>query len=125
MLLDTNIIIDYFRGSTAASRFLETYKTELSTSSVVVMETIVGLKKKVEIRKIDKFLISFNIRMYFVTQTIAEEAIKILSENFHSSGMGALDAFVAATAKVTNQEVATSNLKHFRCVEGVKSVRPY
>ena len=60
ILLDTNILIDYFRGKKPAVDFINHYpKENLAITSVIVMELYKGSLNKLEFDKIKKTLKGF------------------------------------------------------------------
>lgn len=124
MLVDTNLFIDFLRGNSKAKEFFQN-KSGLSTSVLVVMEIIAGLPKKASIKKLERFLESAKIRVYPVTEEISEDGYRLYCQHFHKANISIPDAFIAATALVAGEDLATLNIKHFRGVKGIKTFRPW
>ncbi|MBU1110285.1 type II toxin-antitoxin system VapC family toxin [Patescibacteria group bacterium] len=124
MLVDTNLFIDFLKGNPKAKDFFQN-KTELVTSVLVVMEIIAGLPKKRDIPKLEKFLESAEVKIMPVTQEISDQAYMLYGKYFHKSRLGIPDAFIAATALVLGQDLATLNIKHFKDIKEISTIRPY
>lgn len=125
MILDTTVFIDLFRDQKIARDFFLRTFSSLRTSRVVVMELIYGLKVKKDIRLLLKQLTAFHIEIIEIDEAISREADKLFEAYFHSHGLGVMDAFVAATALVKQEELVTHNIKHYRFIKELKIVIPY
>ena len=60
-----------------------------------------------------------------INEDVSMMAEDILTKYYHSYGIGILDAFIAATALVYNQELATRNTKHFDFIPNLKLIKTY
>ena len=116
-LFDSNVIIDYLRGDERAVNLIE--KTELPIISVVTVgEIYQGVLNTKELQRTKEVIKSFKV--VYITKSISKGAVKLV-ENYHlTSGLYFLDAIIAATAIENNFTLLTSNLKHFRMIEGLK-----
>ena len=125
MVLDTTVFIDLFRDKKPAKDFFLYTLFPLRTSRIVVMELIYGLKMKKDIKLLLKQLESLHIEITEIDEDLSKEAGRLFETYFHSHGLGVMDAFVAATALVRQEELATHNVKHYRFIKGLKLVTPY
>src|SRR3972149_2001377 len=98
MVVDSDILIDFFRDYPQAREFLLATEDNLKVSRVTVMEIVVGVKTKIAARKALKQLDALGIKIVEVTETVSKLAGDILTETRHKFGTGILDSFVAATA---------------------------
>jgi predicted nucleic acid-binding protein len=117
MLLDTNIIIELFKGNAAILKSLEN-KEELFISSVTVMELYFGALNKKELSKIKEALKAFKI-LHF-NELISLKATELVEVYSKSHGLMIPDAIIAATAIVNSTPLATLNLKDFRYIKELK-----
>lgn len=125
MLLDSTVFIDFTREYRPAVEAFNQVLYGQSTSVVTKLELIVGQKTKKDIKKIETILKSLQINIIPINDGVSRVAEKILSEFYHSHGIGILDSFIAATALVYDEELATRNTKHFDFIPNLKLLAPY
>ena len=115
ILLDTNILIDYFRGNQSATQFIDKQpKENLAICSVVAMELYKGSLNKAEFEKIKKTLKGF--LMFDLNENVSRVALKLSEQYSLSHKMAVPDTLIAATALVFDLELRTYNLKDFRFI---------
>lgn len=119
MLIDTDILIDAGRSINDAVSFLQ--KTELTDqlliSTITQMELIVGARNKNELRVLERFLKRFTIVK--VNQSISDTAVDLVRQYRLSHGLLIPDAFIAATAIVINEPLATKNRRDYQFITGL------
>ena len=125
MVVDSDILIDFFRDYPQAKEFLLTTEDNLKVSRVTVMEIVVGVKTKIAARKALKQLDALGIKIVEVTETVSQLAGDILTENRHKFGTGILNSFVAATALQAGEKLSTRNVKHFKQIKDLGLTVPY
>ncbi len=119
ILLDTNILIDYFRGVEKSKAFIKSHgKANLAISTVVAMELYLGCLNKIEYRNIEKELGGFF--MIEVNEKISRIALRLSQQFALSHQMAIPDTLIAATALVYDLELITYNLKDFRFIPSIK-----
>lgn len=121
MLFDTCVVIDLIRGHDAAGAFVKALSGQPALSVVTVTELYGGVRSASERRIIDHILAT-NI-VHEVTLEIATLAGEYVRQFGPSHSVDAVDALIAATARVNGLELATLNLKHFPMFKGLR--RPY
>ncbi len=87
------------------------------------MELLQACEDKVRIAGIQRFLAPFD-RLWPSTRA-CERALSLYSDLHLSSGLGLVDALIAATSLEHEAELCTFNLRHYRAVPGLKVVAPY
>jgi len=119
MLIDTDILIDAGRSINEAVSFLQ--RTELTDqlliSTITQMELIVGARNKNELRVLEKFLKRFTIVK--VNQSISDTAVDLVRQYRLSHGLLIPDAFIAATAIIINEPLATKNRRDYQFITGL------
>lgn len=119
MLIDTDILIDAGRSINDAVSFLQ--KTELTDqlliSTITQMELIVGARNKNELRVLERFLKRFTIVK--VNQSISDTAVDLVRQYRLSHGLLIPDAFIAATAIIINEPLATKNRRDYQFITGL------
>lgn len=117
-LLDTNILIDYFREKPSAVLFVEGLNRKPSVSVCTVMELMAGARNQQEEGQIESLPRSASIIP--VTLDIARIAGQHVKHYRRSHGLDDLDALIAATAVHHGLKLATINVKHFPMLKGLK-----
>ncbi|MDQ6632171.1 MAG: type II toxin-antitoxin system VapC family toxin [Verrucomicrobiota bacterium] len=105
-VFDTNILVDYLNGVSAANRELDQYE-EIAISVVTWMEVLAGADDAEEEAITRQFLSRFNIQT--VEKNVAERVIKI--RRLHKLKLP--DAIIWATAKELGRILVTRNTKDF------------
>jgi tRNA(fMet)-specific endonuclease VapC len=119
ILLDSNILIDYFRGVQKVKDFIAKYgKSHFAVSIIVSMELYQGSLNKAEYAYIKKELKGFY--EIGLNEKIGEIALQLSQQFALSHKMGVPDTLIAATALVYDLELRTLNLKDFRFIPSIK-----
>lgn len=123
-LIDTDILIDFLRGFDLADQFLNNQKHRgLLVSDITAMELIKGCHNFMEIKKVERFLESFQIIP--LSPDISQKARDMMTQFAVSHGLAIPDALIAATAMVYNLNLFTKNIRHFQMIPELISIRPY
>src|SRR4030042_114525 len=121
ILLDTDVLIDFFRGHGKAVAFVNTNSSRIILSAIVVAELYAGIKGETELTVIEKFISLF--RVIPVTSEIAKIGGLFRRDYGRSRGLGLADAIIAATCEVEKAELKTLNIQHCPMINGLTS--PY
>ena len=105
-VFDTNILVDYLNGLSAAQRELEQY-AEVAISIVTWMEVLAGADDAREEAVARDFLSRFTLQP--LGKTVAERAIKIRRQH----KMKLPDAIIWATATELGRLLVTRNTRDF------------
>lgn len=118
ILLDTDVLIDFFRGYERAVAFVNAYKARIILSSIVVAELYAGVKGDAEEADLQDFVSLFHVVP--VTTEIAKAAGLYKRDFGKSHGVGLADAILAATAEAEKAELKTLNTKHYPMLKHLK-----
>jgi len=118
ILLDTDVLIDFFRGHAKAEAFINTYNARIVLSSIVVAELYAGIKGESEQATLQEFVSLF--RVIPVSADIGKVGGLYKRDYGKSHGVGLADAILAATAKAENAELKTLNTKHYPMLKDLK-----
>src|SRR5207253_3165744 len=110
-LVDTGILIDFFRKNDAATDYLDSLR-DWSLSAVTAMELAAGSKNQNEVRDIDLMLAAY--RTIPLSEDVGELAYNLIKTYAKSNGLKPPDAIIAATAIHEGLKLSTRNEKHFR-----------
>ncbi len=117
ILVDTDILIDFFRGHSQAVDLIEAHANQIILSSIVISELYAGVKEDAEQTALDGFVSLF--RVVPVGAEIAK-AGGLYKRNYgRSHGVGLADAILAASAVAEKAELKTLNTKHYPMIEGL------
>ena len=118
LLVDTDVLIDFFRGYGKAVTFVSRHSSNMVLSSIVVAELYAGAKDDSELDVLANFISLF--RIIPVTPEIARTGGLYKRAFGKSHGVGLADAIIAATCGVEKAELKTLNIKHYPMVKGLK-----
>ncbi|MDR0852115.1 MAG: PIN domain-containing protein [Clostridiales Family XIII bacterium] len=119
MIIDTDVLIWYFRGSEKARTIIEA-ALPFSISAITIMELLQGAKNKAEQNAINKQLRVWNADVIHLNESASIRAVQFVSDFALSHSMVAMDALIAAAAVEHNSEFLTANTKHFEHIPGLK-----
>ena len=116
IILDTNIIIELFKGNVETKELLKKVdEKEFAISVITSMELYYGAINKRELNKIKKFLKSFNLLT--INEEISKIALDLIEKYSKSHGLDIPDALIAATSLYYEVPLLTYNKKDFRYIE--------
>ena len=117
MLLDTDVLVDFFRGYSKAVAFVNANSSRIILSSIVVAELYAGVKGDAEQATLESFISLF--RVIPVGAEIARAGGLYKRDYGKSHGVGLADAILAATAEAEKAELKTLNIKHYPMIKGL------
>lgn len=120
-LINTDVIVEYLRGSEAAIEFLEEFDGELLLSVITVAELYTGVKGEEEKQSLEQFLLAFEVIP--IDEDLAKQGGLLRNEYHPSHGIGLADALIAATASEKNSVLVTFNRRHYPMLNEV--IVPY
>ena len=118
ILLDTDVLIDYFRGHGKAVAFVNAHSARIILSSIVVAELYAGVKGEAEQAALENFVSLF--RIVPVSAKIAQAGGLYKRDYGKSHGVGLTDAILAATAEAENAKLKTLSTKHYPMLKGLR-----
>ena len=118
ILLDTDVLVDFFRGHSKAVAFVNAHSDRIILSSIVVAELYAGVKGDAEQTALENFVSIF--RVVPVKAEIAKTGGLYKRDYGKSHGVGLADAILAATAEAENAELKTLNNKHYPMLKGLR-----
>jgi len=119
VLVDTDVLIWYFRGNAKAKKTIEKIGG-FSISAVVYMELLQGVRNKNELMLLKRFLIDHHVDTINIDSAITSRAIYYLERFNLSHGIEMADALVAGTADQMGLKLLTGNVSHYKMIPGVE-----
>ena len=111
ILLDTDVLVDFFRGHSKAVAFVNAHSAQIILSPIVVAELYAGVKGDAEQAALENFVSLF--RVVPLGAEIAKAGGLYKRDYAKSHGVGLADAILVATAEAENAELKTLNTKHY------------
>ncbi len=119
ILLDTDVLVDFFRGHSKAVAFVNAHSARIILSSIVVAELYAGVKGDAEQATLENFVSLF--RVVPVSAEIAKTGGLFKRDYGKSHGVGLADAILAATADAESAEFKTLNTRHYPMLKGLRA----
>lgn len=113
MLIDTDVLIWYFKGNEKAYQAVER-AGNFSLSAVTYMELVQGMRNKHELNNLRHGLHGWNARIIHISEEISAKATFYVEQHFLSHSMQLADALIGATAIVHGMPLLTGNDKHYK-----------
>ena len=113
MIFDSDVMIWAFRGNRRALKAIDDAKSR-AISSVTYMELLQGVRNKVEMREMKKFLSKLSFSTLPITANVSSRAVAIMEESALRSDLGVCDALIFATACETGETLLSGNKRHFK-----------
>jgi hypothetical protein len=124
LLLDTDVLIEFFRGSQQAAEWLAGHgKSVIGIPVVVWMELLQGARDREEQQRIEQQLAILPIEHIDIDDS--RRAARWFAVYRLSHGIGMLDCLIAAIALRTGVPLFTFNLSHFTAIPGIDARQPY
>ena len=119
MIIDTDVMIWFFRGNQKAIDFVMD-AMPFSISIVTYMELVQGMHSKRELTKMKKAFADMNVEIVPLSEEISLRASDYVEAYSLSHSVELADALIAGTCVVENDTLVTANDKHYRVVQGLQ-----
>lgn len=124
LLLDSDVLIDFFRGSPQAADWLTENKDEvIGIPVIVLMELLQGARSAAEQASLRERLEAFSAQ--HLETGDSERALEWFAAYRLSHGTGIMDCLIAAIAARFAVPFYTFNVRHFGPIAGVDARQPY
>lgn len=110
-LVDTDVWIDFLRGTPQAVAFVKQLPSDVAISSISVAELYAGVREGAESQALTDLLDSLDV--IELNRDMAQTGGLIRRDFGKSHGLGLNDALIAATAVHSKACLYTLNLKHY------------
>ncbi|GHU32093.1 ribonuclease VapC [Betaproteobacteria bacterium] len=118
MIIDTDVLIWYFRGNEKAKAAISK-AVPFSVSTISVMELMQGARNKAEQKAMNRQLRAWGVNIIHIGEAISIRATQYISDFALGHSMTATDALIAGTVVESGDKLLTANTKHFECVPGM------
>jgi len=116
-LVDTDVLIWYFRGNENARNLLKSIN--FSISLITYLELIQGVRNKEELREIQRFVREWSIDIIYLNSEISLRAQFLVEEFCLSHAMRFPDALIASTALNNGFILVSANDKHYKFINNL------
>ncbi|WP_456458535.1 PIN domain-containing protein [Nitratifractor sp.] len=114
-LVDTDVMIWYLRGNEKARKLL--HSIDFYISAVTYMELLQGMRNKQELKRFQKMINTWNIKVVYIDEEISAKALFYMEEYFLSHSMKLADSLIGATCTRHGLTLITANDKHYRTLK--------
>ena len=122
MLIDTDVLVWFFRGSESA-RAAVAGCGDVALSAVSYMELVQGARDKVELLGLRRAIGTNGWRLIPISESASHRAVLYVERHALSHGIRLADALIAATAVETGQALMTANTRHYHFLPGLEIER--
>jgi predicted nucleic acid-binding protein len=122
-LVDTDVWIDFLRGTPQAVAFVSKLPNDVAISSISVAELYAGVRDGAETQALSNLLDTLEV--IDLNRDIAQAGGLIRREHVKAHGVGLNDALIAATAVNRKACLYTLNMKHYPSLRKTQVVQPY
>jgi predicted nucleic acid-binding protein len=123
IFVDTDIIIDIYRGYLPSIEWKNTIQDEIILSGYTGFELISGCINSKDLNKIKKTLNSYNL--IWASNEACKEAFNTFSKLKLRIGIDFVDCLIGHTAVELNLPLYTFNKKHYQHIPKLKIIQPY
>ena len=114
-LIDTDVMIWYFRGNENARSLL--HKIDFAISCITYMELLQGMRYKQELKQFQKMITSWSIKVIYIDEEISAKAMHYMEEYFLSHSLQLADSLIGATCTKLGLTLITANDKHYKFLQ--------
>ena len=122
-LVDTDVWIDFLRGTPQAVAFVSKLPNDVAISSISVAELYAGVRDGAETQALSNLLDTLEV--IDLNRDIAQAGGLIRREHVKAHGVGLNDALIAATAVNRKACLYTLNMNHYPSLRKTQVVQPY
>jgi predicted nucleic acid-binding protein len=122
IVVDTDVIIDYVRGLEQAAEFRDRTVADFRYTTIInSLEVLQGAQNRIEMRKLDKFLVN-TFQVLQLTPRSSALALELIRKHALPDGLRAGDALIAALTIENGATLVTGNYRHFCRIRNLKLV---
>jgi predicted nucleic acid-binding protein len=125
MVIDTDVLIWYMKGSQKAYKAIENSKN-FFISVVTYMELVQGMRNKNELNNLRRALHVWGSKILYISEEISVKAMFFVEQHYLSHSIQLADALIGATAIAYGLPILTGNDKHYKILKDmqIKKFRP-
>jgi len=120
LILDTDVLVWFYRGSEAAKKILLN-EIPFKISAVTYIELLEGIRNKEEFSKLKEDFAEWGIETLQINENISSAAIALVEKYKLSHNLELADSLIAATALEYNETLLTGNFKHFNYIKSLNA----
>ena len=127
IVLDTDVLIDHFRGLEAARSYIQSIPVaRRATTDITLMELFKGATGRQELESIEAFLERNLFVILPLTASASRRGVQLLKQYVLSHGLSIPDALIAGIVLESGGQLVTGNKRHFEFIDGLAvNVPPY
>jgi hypothetical protein len=119
MVIDTDVLIWYMKGSQKAYKAIENSKN-FFISVVTYMELVQGMRNKNELNNLRRALHVWGSKILYISEEISVKAMFFVEQHYLSHSIQLADALIGATAIAYGLPILTGNDKHYKILKDMQ-----
>ncbi len=125
MLIDTDVLIWYLRGSKKAYNIIEG-ENSFFLSVVTYIELVQWMRNKKELNCLRRSIRNWKAQVLYISEEISSKAMFYVEQHFLSHSLQLSDALIGATSVAYGLPILTGNYKHYQIIKDIqiKKYRP-
>lgn len=123
LLVDTDVMIDLWRGYAPAGEWLRSLPEAPAISVISVLELLRGCRNRREQDAVEQLVQQMSV--LYLDEPSCVRAVDYFCAFHLKQGLGILDALIAASAVSHGLVLCTFNEKHYRGLPDLQVIRPY
>ncbi|MDR3196727.1 MAG: type II toxin-antitoxin system VapC family toxin [Planctomycetaceae bacterium] len=116
MIIDTDVLIWYFKGNKNALNIIKKY-IPFNISVITYMELIQGMRNKNELQTLKKYLKKWNVKIIQINENISVRSMFLVENYYLSNSLELGDAIIGVTARENQETLLTANYKHYKIIQ--------
>lgn len=123
LLLDTDVMVDLWRGYAPALEWLRGLPETPAISVITALELLNGCRNRREQESIEQLIEQMEV--FHLDEASCIRALDYFRTFHLSHNLGILDALIAATAVLYGRTLCSFNEKHYGAIPDLQLVKPY
>ncbi len=119
MLIDTDVLIWYLRGSKKAYNIIEG-ENSFFLSVVTYIELVQWMRNKKELNCLRRSIRNWKAQVLYISEEISSKAMFYVEQHFLSHSLQLSDALIGATSVAYGLPILTGNYKHYQIIKDIQ-----
>jgi len=120
LILDTDVLVWFYRGSEVAKKIILN-EIPFKISAITYIELLEGIRNKDEFSKLKEDFVEWGVEILQINENISLAAIALVERYKLSHNLELADSLIAATTLENKETLLTGNFKHFSYIKNLNA----